>query len=248
MGSDTAAIERHGPVISNNLFTTLTTTLTHDPSVHPADLQRPRCSTSIRLFILSLHRCSLECLALPLPSCPSRTFHLFSLLVCVVGFVATLSRRGLFNITASPSFHYQRWLPILAAFIPSLAACMDTLSPALVALLSMSAGRTQKSFENLCHVQGFENLKEIITLFLFWRGSMRTCVHSCRVWILCGNLREYTHCHFKDIIFISSKCCLLFLNISSSSLFIGMMYLRPSVSLTMSHSLSLCGQLTQISN
>ena len=233
MGSDTATIERHGPVISNNLFTTLTTTLTHDPSVHPADLQRPRCSHSTRLFISPLHRCSLGCLA------PSRTHHLSSFLVWLSVFVATLSRWGLFNITAFLSFHYRRWLPILTAFIPSLAACVDTLSPALVARLSMSAGRTRKSFENLCHVLGFENLKEIVILFLFCRSSMCTCVRLCRVWIIKPNLWEYTHCHFKDMIFVSSKCCFLFLNVFSCSLFIGMMYLRPSVSLTLSLSLSL---------
>lgn len=49
MGSEAATIERPGPVISNNLFTTPTTALTPNPSVQPATLLWPWTASLLRL-------------------------------------------------------------------------------------------------------------------------------------------------------------------------------------------------------
>lgn len=142
-GSEKTTIQRPGPVISNNLFTTPSTTLTPNPSVQPATLLWPwTASLLIRVFIRASQQT---------PYC---SFSSFLLISCsffpplVVSLVSADSRQGLFNIMAFLSFYYQRCCQYLLHSSPAL--CMDTLSSALVAQLSMSLGQTLKCIYRIC--------------------------------------------------------------------------------------------------
>lgn len=122
MGRKPGSRERTGPVISNNLFTTVThnpsdsASPTPHPAVHPLKtfrnslaalnltpprVQRVRSSG----FVLNIVFCLL-------PSCPSPCC-IFGLAVWLL---STFPRPGLFIIPAFLPVHYGRWPPVFAEF------------------------------------------------------------------------------------------------------------------------------------